>query len=80
MNYKNIEIKIHDKISCTILHVDFIFAYTHADSVVKDEYIGKYSNFGGLQCNFVPESKEYKDLYDYCLKVAQNTLKTVYEL
>ena len=30
----------------------FNFSYTVADSIVKDEFKGKYKYFGGLQCNY----------------------------
>lgn len=80
MNYKNLDIKVFDNYSVTIMHQEFIFAYNEPNHFCKSDYKDKYSNFGGLQCNFKPESKEYEDLYDYLLKVSQNVLKTVYGL
>jgi hypothetical protein len=56
-----------------------MFAYQNPDSCVKEEEKGKYSNFGGLQCNYAQGSPEYEYLYRVLLDCAQNVLKTMYE-
>ena len=52
----------------------FSFAYTRANSVVKDEYKDKYRYFGGLQCEYQQESPEYKLLEDWLCEIAEKTL------
>ena len=47
-----IEITTLFKNSVAIKTEDFDFMFTVADSVVRDEFKGKYRNFGGLQTNF----------------------------
>lgn len=74
MKYKNIDIKVFDQHSLCIMHCEFSFMYIKP----KDDSI--YSNLGGLQCNFEEDSEEYNQLYNECLKIAQNTLKTIYDL
>lgn len=54
---------------------DFEFMYTVADSVVKQEFKGKYEYIGGLQCNYKSDSKEYLELEDKLKKIARKILK-----
>lgn len=56
--FNNSEIKVFDKYSLSIMHKDFIFSYTQADSVVKAEFKGMYRIFGGLQSNFDSETHD----------------------
>jgi hypothetical protein len=55
----------------------FHFAYTPANDVVKEEYIGKYRYFGGLQCDYNSESEEYKRLERWLCELAEQTLLTI---
>jgi len=52
----------------------FNFSYTNPESVVKDEYIGKYRYFGGLQCEFHEESEEYKNLEKWLCEIAEKVM------
>ena len=52
----------------------FNFSYTAADSIVKDEFKGKYKYFGGLQCNYDEESENYKNLEKWLIELAENYL------
>ncbi len=52
----------------------FDFAYTIADSVVKDKFKGKHRYFGGLQCNYNNESPEFKNLENWLIEIAERTL------
>ena len=49
----------------------FLFSFTKADSIVKQEYKGKYRYFGGLQCNFHHESHEHKTLESLLCDIAE---------
>lgn len=52
----------------------FNFSYTIADTVVKDEYKGKYKYFGGLQCDYNESSEEYKNLEKWLIEIAEKIL------
>jgi hypothetical protein len=52
----------------------FNFAYTKADSIVKDEYKGQYRYFGGLQSNYHEDSVEYKNLEKWLCEIAESVL------
>ena len=54
---------------------NFMFFYTIADSVVKDEYKGKYRYVGGLQCNFKKDSDNYKLLESWLCEIVEKILK-----
>lgn len=60
-----IEITTLYKNSVSITSNDFDFAFTIADTVVKDEFKGKYRNFGGLQSNF--DNKELNEKLEVLL-------------
>lgn len=53
---------------------EFDFAYTVADSIVKDEYKGLHRYFGGLQCNFNEGSVDYKNLENWLCEIAEQHL------
>jgi hypothetical protein len=53
----------------------FNFSYTIADSVVKDEYKGQYRYFGGLQCDYLKDSENYKNLEKWLFEIAEYHLK-----
>ena len=55
----------------------FQFTFTPADSLVKEEYIGKYRYIGGLQCDHDSESEEYKRLERWLCELAEQTLLTI---
>jgi hypothetical protein len=63
-----------DETTVFIKSREFDFAYTKADSVVKDEYKGRYRYFGGLQCNYHKESPEYKNLESWLCEIAEFAL------
>jgi hypothetical protein len=52
----------------------FMFSYIKADSVVKEEYKGKYRYFGGLQCDYPETSEDYKNLENWLCEIAEKTL------
>ena len=52
----------------------FNFSFTIADKVVKDEYKGMYKYFGGLQCEYLEESAEYKTLEKCLCEIAEKIL------
>jgi hypothetical protein len=52
----------------------FMFSYTPADNVVKDEFKGQYKYFGGLQCEFEEASTSYKLLEERLCGIAQLAL------
>ena len=64
-----------DEYSVFIQNSHFHFAYTIADSVVKDEYKGKYKYFGGLQCGFIEDTQEYKQLENWLIEIVDKILK-----
>lgn len=51
------------------------FSYIVSDSVVKEEYKGKYRYFGGLQCNYHKGSQEYRQLEQWLIEIAEKLLK-----
>lgn len=57
-----------------ILNRFFNFSYTKPDSLVKDEFIGKYRYFGGLQCDYEPGSVEYNNLERWLCDLAEKVL------
>lgn len=65
-----------DNISVCIFNKHFHFAYTIADSVVKEEFFGKYDYFGGLQCNYEKEDYLYKILEGNLIIIAKRILNT----
>ena len=51
---------------------DFVmFTYTLADDVVKEEFIGKYRYFGGLQCDYHESSNEYRMIEKWLSELAE---------
>ena len=60
-----IEITTLYKNTVSITSENFDFMFTIADTIVRDEFKGKYRNFGGLQSNF--EDKELNKKLDVLL-------------
>ena len=54
---KRVSIDKLDDITVYIYNGHFSFMYTLADSVLKDEFKGKYEYVGGLQCNYENDSE-----------------------
>jgi hypothetical protein len=52
----------------------FNFSYTIANSIIKEEYVGKYRYFGGLQSEFNEDSHEYKLLEGWLCEIAEKLL------
>lgn len=71
---KNFTITKVDDNTVFIRSRDFDFAFTKADSVVKEEYKGKYKYFGGLQCAYRSESENYKNLEKWLVEIADIVL------
>lgn len=59
---KRVSIDKLDDITVYIYNGHFSFMYTLADSVLKDEFKGKYEYVGGLQCNYENDSEMYNAL------------------
>lgn len=55
----------------------FEFCYTPANDVVKDEFKDEYRYFGGLQCEFEPDSKDYITLENKLCDIAEDVLLTI---
>lgn len=54
----------------------FLFSYTVAGHIVKEEYKDKYRYFGGLQCDFNEGSNEYINLEKWLCEIAEMILNT----
>jgi hypothetical protein len=67
----NINILVFDDKSVSIRSKEFELAYFETN---PPEW------FGGLQCNFAHDSKEYKDLQTKLVKLAETILKEIIEL
>ena len=52
----------------------FHFSYAKADSVVKEEYVGQYKYFGGLQTFFKEGSEDYNNLEKWLIEIAEKIL------
>jgi hypothetical protein len=52
----------------------FSFSYMIADHIVKDEFKGMYRYVGGLQCEYEPETQEYKELESWLCEIAEKVL------
>ena len=68
---KNINIMIFDEMSLSISNDDFNLAYFRTK---PPEW------FGGLQCNFEQNSKEYKELETKLVNLSETILKEIKEL
>lgn len=71
---KRITIYKMDDITVSIHNKDINFMYTIADSIVKDEFKGKYEYVGGLQCNYEKDSEMYKLLEKELCNIAYKIL------
>ena len=69
---KNLTVHKLDNISISIFNKEISFHYTIADAVVKDELKNKYRYFGGLQCKYLPDSEEYKQLEKWLCEIAES--------
>lgn len=65
-----------DENTVFIQNKHFNFNYTKADSVVKDEFKGKYEYFGGLQCNYEKGTENYKNLEKWLIEICRKLLTT----
>lgn len=52
----------------------FEFCYTQTKGLIKEEYIGFYRYFGGLQCNYDQNSSEYRILENALCEIAEKIL------
>lgn len=71
---KNYQINKIGKNTVFIENQYFSFSYTKADSVVKDEFVGMYKYFGGLQSPFHEDSEDYKNLEKWLVDIADKIL------
>jgi hypothetical protein len=71
---KNYRLTKLDENTVFISNSHFDFAFTRADSIVKDEFKGQYRYVGGLQCNYHKESPEYKNLENWLCEIAEFVL------
>jgi hypothetical protein len=55
----------------------FNFCYTRADSIVKEEYVGLYRYFGGLQCTYPKGSPDHYKLEDWLCELAEQALNII---
>lgn len=65
--------KINDTVFIQNEH--FVFSYTPADNLVKDEYKGVYKYFGGLQSPYREEDPKHKLLETWLCELAEKILK-----
>lgn len=66
-----------DETTVFIKNQYFSFSYTIADLIVKEEFKGKYKYFGGLQCAYMKDSQEYKNLEKWLCEIAEFILKSL---
>jgi hypothetical protein len=52
----------------------FNFSYTTANSVCREDLIGKFRYFGGLQSEYNQDSFEYKELEKWLCEIAEKVL------
>ena len=67
----SIKLEIWDADTVFITSSEFHFTYIVSDSIVKDEFKGKYRYIGGLQCKFKSDSEEYKKLEKSFIKISE---------
>lgn len=63
-----------DNITVSMYNKEFNFSYTIADAIVKEEFKGKYTYIGGLQCNYEVDSNLYRLLEEKLCSVAKSIL------
>lgn len=71
---KNYRLTKLDENTVFISNPHFDFAFTRADSIVKDEFKGQYRYVGGLQSNYNNESPEHKNLENWLCEIAESVL------
>jgi hypothetical protein len=79
MNIKRLTINYLGTGSIQIDNRELSFVYNQPDQFVKDEFKGKYINFGGLQCKYKNGTQEYEELYSYLLDLAETIIKKIEE-
>jgi len=52
----------------------FMFSYTKSNSICKDEYKDQYRYFGGLQCEYVEGSNNYKELEKWLCEIVEKLI------
>ncbi len=72
---KNYQLNKLDDNTVFIKNHNFNFSYTVADSILKEEFKGKYKYIGGLQCNFLPGTQEYVALEGWLCGIAEKILR-----
>ena len=77
---KDIRIDLHDDSTVFIQNKHFNFMYNTPDKYVKEEFIGKYRNFGGLQSQYEKDSIEYNRLYDWLCTICEKTILIIKQL
>jgi hypothetical protein len=53
----------------------FNFSFTKADAVCREDLIGQYRYFGGLQSDYIQDSSEYKQLEKWLCEIAESVLE-----
>ena len=71
----NLTINFLGKDTILLSNASVYFCYTIADSVVKDEYKGKYRYFGGMQCDLEEGTDGYRILEDQLCRICESLLK-----
>ena len=71
---KRLSIEKLDDVTVFIQNKYFNFAYTVANSVVKDEFKVEYRYVGGLQCAYEQDTPEYKQLENWLCDIAERIL------
>lgn len=71
---KSLRIDKLDSTTVSIQNKYFSFSYTIADTIVKDEFKGKYKYFGGLQCDYEDGTENFKNLEKWLIEIAERVL------
>lgn len=71
--FKRLTIEKLDDISVLIYNKHFNFSYMSI-MALKKENQKDYRYLGGLQCEYSDDTKEYKEIESYLIKVAENVL------
>lgn len=71
--FKRLTIEKLDDISVLIYNKHFNFSYMSI-MALKKENQKDYRYLGGLQCEYSDDTKEYKEIESYLIKLAQSVL------
>lgn len=71
--FKRLTIEKLDDISVLIYNKHFNFSYMSI-MALKKENQKDYRYLGGLQCEYSDDTKEYKEIESYLIKLAENVL------